>query len=462
MGKSEVLNLLRNIAERLSYSEEEYKKLDSKARKLGDTIKSYIAEKFNVDCEYFIAGSLAKKTMIKGHSDIDIFLRFNPNLSKDYLKNVIITVGNEIFGKENVVVRYAEHPYIEVNLKDIKLSVVPSYKVKMGEWRSAVDRTYYHVIYVKDKLRENKWLTKEIILLKAFMKRIGVYGAEIYVKGFSGYLCELLTIYYNGFLNLIENVANNWRPPIIIDLEKHYKNPKDLIKIFKTPLIVIDPIDPSRNVAAIVSAKSLMKFISAAKAFLKYPREEFFNLKTTRYRQLKLPNEVQILCLKVKHNYLIPDILYSQLEKLMNKVTRQLISNGFQIYRREIYTNYQDLSIIIFLLPTLKLPKINIRAGPYPYFKEESNFIKKNINKYIWIDEDGRWKVLDYRKWCNAEDVVKYTLKTIKIPKYLVNSKITILTNEELTKDNEIKPLIENLNLNTDFWINYYTTSQLK
>jgi tRNA adenylyltransferase (EC 2.7.7.25) len=43
----------------------------------------------------------------------------------------------------------------------------------------------------------------EVRLLKKFMKGIGVYGAEIKVKGFSGYVAELLVYFYDSFRNVL-------------------------------------------------------------------------------------------------------------------------------------------------------------------------------------------------------------------------------------------------------------------
>jgi tRNA nucleotidyltransferase (CCA-adding enzyme) len=47
----------------------------------------------------------------------------------------------------------------------------------------------------------------EVRLLKKFMKGTGVYGAEIKIGGFSGYLCELLILKYRSFAQTIEAFA---------------------------------------------------------------------------------------------------------------------------------------------------------------------------------------------------------------------------------------------------------------
>jgi len=447
--------ILEELKPKLTYSEEEYEKLEKEACKVKERIKDYLLEKLGISADVIIAGSLAKRTMVKGQSDIDIFIRLSTDYSKEYLKTVILSLGEELFGRDRIIIRYAEHPYIEVLYNNLRFSVVPAYKVEKNNWKSPVDRTYYHLLYIKEKFKHRRHLCDDVVFLKTFLKKLGIYGAEIYTKGFSGYLCELLILNYNGFVNLIKAVAERWRPPIIIDIEGFYRKPyTDAIKLFKSPFIVIDPVDKGRNVAAVVSTKSLMKFISASKILLNHPNKVFFDLQYPPHRRKTgIPEGIHILAIKIKHGYSIPDILYSQVEKVMNKIRRQLESNGFKVFRAIIYTDFKSKSLITFLLPTLKLPEIYVRNGPFPFFKDEIAFIKKNIDKYIWIDEDGRWKVLERRKWVNAIEVVSDTLKMIKIPSALSDAEFTILTDSELWVDKDTKLWANDLGFRHDFWV---------
>ena len=52
-----------------------------------------------------------------------------------------------------------------------------------------------------------------------FCKVAGVYGAESYIQGFSGYVLELLVINYKGFKGVIRNVAK-WKDRTIIGNKK--------------------------------------------------------------------------------------------------------------------------------------------------------------------------------------------------------------------------------------------------
>jgi tRNA nucleotidyltransferase (CCA-adding enzyme) len=54
------------------------------------------------------------------------------------------------------------------------------------------------------------------------MAGIGVYGAEIKVGGFSGYLCELLILHHNSFLDTVKAFAR-YKHRTVIDIEGYYE-----------------------------------------------------------------------------------------------------------------------------------------------------------------------------------------------------------------------------------------------
>ena len=77
---------------------------------------------------------------------------------------------------------------------------------------------------------------------------------------------EILCIKYNGFLNLIKEISQ-WRPPVIIN---EIKSAQD------SPIMISDPVDDKRNVAAGVTLKGLGTAILASKSFLDRPSMNFF------------------------------------------------------------------------------------------------------------------------------------------------------------------------------------------
>src|SRR5208337_5425101 len=165
--------------------------------------------------------------------------------------------------------KYAEHPYINAVIDDVDVDLVPCYNVASAERiQSAVDRTPFHTRYITDKING---LIDDVLLLKRFAKAGGIYGSDGMTEGFSGYLCELLVLRYGGFTPLLQ-AASEWRLHTLIDQEDHGA------KEFSEPLIVIDPVDPRRNVAAAVSLDRMAEFVEIARGYREAPSEKFFIL----------------------------------------------------------------------------------------------------------------------------------------------------------------------------------------
>ena len=108
------------------------------------------------------------------------------------------------------------------------------------------------------------------------MQGIGVYGAEIKVGGFSGYLCELLVLGYGSFGDVLEEFAH-FNRRVVLDIENYYaQRQSELPLLFSEPLVIVDPVDKGRNVASAVQPEKLYSFVAAARAFIKKPDAAFF------------------------------------------------------------------------------------------------------------------------------------------------------------------------------------------
>ena len=167
--------------------------------------------------------------------------------------------------------RYSEHPYVEAKIKDTKVNVVPFYDVKAGQWKSAADRsTISYKIYEKIINIKNE---NEVRILKTFLKSNGIYGAEIAKQGFSGYVSEVLILNYRNFENVIKSISEIKENKVIGKLQKNLIH----------PIVIIDPIDKNRNLAAAISDENLGKFVLAfARAFQEKPCSRFFKIKKIR------------------------------------------------------------------------------------------------------------------------------------------------------------------------------------
>jgi len=226
-----------------------------------------------------VGGSFAKGTWLEIDTDIDFFVMIEPTVERNEFEELGKSVGFHALKKYSPYLRYSEHPYVEgkVNGKvnGIRINVVPCYKVQQNKWKSAADRSPFHTIFMETKL--NEFLKSEVRVLKKFLKSIGIYGSQISVSGFSGYVTEALILKYGSFRNVLQTFAE-LTPNYIVSLESPDQS---AIEKFRSPIIIIDPIDSNRNLGAAISAESLAKFVLASRLFLKAPSTKFF-MKSSR------------------------------------------------------------------------------------------------------------------------------------------------------------------------------------
>ena len=375
-----------------------------------------------------LEGSAAKNTWIKGREEADIFVHFDPRIERKELEETVVRIGSRVVKRlgGKPMLMYADHPYVEGVIDGVTIDIVACYRVEPPNWTSATDRTPYHTKYVLENLKPGQ--EDEVRLLKGFMLGCGVYGAEIKVKGFSGYLTELLTITYGTFLGVLEN-ASKWKPPIILDPKGYYESKEEILELFKdSPLIVIDPVDKSRNVAAAVSRTKLFEFILASKLFLKKPSVRFFIQRVEKFKISdirKLAKDRALLYTYFKLREEKPrDVIWGELKRSEEGIRRALERVGFQVYRSGSWTDEKKTCLMIFELDRLKLPKYALHRGPPIHLRNAEEFVEKWSKEAVgpWVDGD-RLYVLRKREETDASKILKAEIEkgNVAISKGLLN-----------------------------------------
>jgi len=209
-------------------------------------------------------GSFAKDTWLSSEADIDIFIKFKKSVSDEKFIEISKQIGFESMKKYKPYVRYSEHPYVEAKIKKTKINIVPCYDVNLGEWKSSADRSPFHTKYMQNALTPK--MKNEVRILKTFLKLTKIYGAEIAKQGFSGYVSEVLILNFGSFENVIKSIAKIQQNQIIGNTSK----------VFETSIVIMDPIDSNRNLAAAISNENIGKFILVCRTFQKNPTLQFF------------------------------------------------------------------------------------------------------------------------------------------------------------------------------------------
>ncbi|MCD6523229.1 MAG: CCA tRNA nucleotidyltransferase [Candidatus Diapherotrites archaeon] len=354
-----------------------------------------------------LVGSIAKNTALRGDKDIDIFILFPKSIPRKQLEEEGLSIGRKVCKLLGVKPRlkYAEHPYTCTTVDGYDVDIVPCYKIKMGEKIiSAVDRSPLHTEYIKKHLKN----TDDARMLKYFMKKIGVYGAEIETHGFSGYLCELLVLHYGSFENVLK-AASRWERGKRIDIEGKSN------ERFNAPLVVIDPVDPHRNVAAAVSEQKLCEFILLARYYLKH--------KTIpkKAKIMKKRGKIYVVEWALKKEE-VKEILWSQLERFQDKVVRHLNFHELHCIDSMIWTDAKTKAQLLVELEVWDMPPINDHWGPRVYDIEHSKLFIEKYGKVMV--RKNRLVTEKRREYPTAKGLLKDLLK--EVPSHLKRKKWTI------------------------------------
>lgn len=406
----------------------------------------------NLWAEVRIDGSVAKDTWIPEYVDLDIFMRVSPNLTKQQLRDICLPIAKRALRPNPTTERFAEHPYVESFLPypggSIRVNVVPCYRVERGEWLSATDRTPFHTDYVRQHLTADQ--RTEVRLLKAFMRGIGGYGADIKTGGFSGMLCETLVIALDKFVEVLREFED-WKENDFIDVEHYYSGRQEEVrKIFPEPLIVIDPVDKGRNLGAAVRPAQLWNFVSASRHFLDHASNSFFEepkvppLTGPEYRRLVRGRGSVILCLVVGKIEAVVDILWSQLYRTERAIARFMDNRDFHVIRSASWSDERTLNVLLFELETKELPGARRHNGPpVSRVAESSAFLAKHLGKREtlsgpWIEGD-RWVVEKRREEVSALRFLRSALRdggvSVGVASLLASAfrkRVRVLENEEL------------------------------
>jgi len=411
----DIEEVCKQVLKQVTPKDPERKKIENLSKKLEMRVAS-AAEELGVKAKVRVEGSVAKNTWLSQDPEIDVFMRVSKSIPRDSLGDVCLKIAKKATEGSKQVERFADHPYLEAFVENVRVNIVPCYGVKQGEWMSATDRTPFHTDYMNAHLTDQ--MRAETRLLKKFMKGGSVYGAEIKVGGFSGYLCELLILHHKSFVYAIRAFAE-YRQGKVIDIAGFYDDRQREIKLlFDEPLVVIDPIDKARNVASAVRSQKLYSFIAATRGFFSKPSIEFFYpSETVPFSTGKMRNELKkrgskIVFVVFGQVDAVADILWGQLYKSQRSLRKLIEMNDFKVLRELPWSNEKDLSMFVFELEDCCAPQIRKHLGP-PLDKE--NECEKFIAKYVESPEaisgpyveEGRWMVFVRRKFTDACDLLR-------------------------------------------------------
>lgn len=403
--------VLDNASRMVTPTDREEEKLRRVEEKVSKLLYSAIGD--SSFPQVVLGGSYSKGTWLKKEADIDYFLKYPPEFPREKLEEEAIQLAIGAVKGYEVTMRYAEHPYVETFVEAVRVNLVPCYNVDKGKWQSAVDRSPFHSEYIRSRFDER--LRLETRLLKKFVKSANAYGAEIKVRGLSGYVCEVLALKYGSFLDALKAISD-FRKGETISIEPFDSK---LAQSFESAVVILDPIDTTRNLGTAISTEKLGQLLLKARAFLAKPSVAYFETHSAPRKKINTELLKRILVIRVKNKERSADILWGELRKSASSIERKLEILGFKVLRYEVGSDEKGESAFAFLLLDRYLGSYHLRFGPDIFRKEDlERYLSKNKKKYVlsWIDSEGKVCSL-FRRDPASRDAFSTMRKILSSPK---------------------------------------------
>ncbi len=399
---SDWAGIRENVLERIKPRRAEEITLRSVGEQIVEKVDEIIAS-VGIEGKAELHGSVPHGTWIKGQMDLDVFIVLDEYKERGQLGEVLDAIKRNT--DWDFTIAFAEHPYLQTELDGYKIDLVPCFRREPGEKiKSATDRTPLHTDWLKGRLDD---LGDDVRLLKQLLKAADIYGAEIKIGGFSGYLCELLVIKYGSITGLMQ-AASQWGDNTVIRFNEERR-------VFDDPLVVYDPVDKSRNVASALRGNAYRLFVSAAKAFVENPSERFFIEDESPVDKADLTWKIRVshlvfVVIEESHAE-VPDVLWGMLRKSRIAIKRSLEERGFKVVKTSAWSNDETRHILVYQVEESDLPEVYKHYGPpvglernVEQFKEAYRGRSNLVNGPAV--EDDTWYVVLRREKTNVKEVV--------------------------------------------------------
>ncbi len=420
---TEATEVLQKVLTKITPSAQERKEFEAKVSSFLKKLNSGLKK---INATAILGGSGAKDTWLAGNKDADVFVLFDYKKYKE--KSAVL---GDLLEKELKKLKlkidrlHGSRDYFQFKEKENIFEIIPVLKIKdKKEMINLTDVSPLHADWVRNS--SDKRLKDGIRLAKKFCRAHGCYGAESYISGFSGYVLEILTICYGGFIPLLKE-SLKWKDKDVVDIKEYYQNAAEVFDKLNwskvhSPLIVIDPVDKDRNAAAALSREKFYLFKKKAEEFLKAPSEQLFekdeiNLETVKKRARGKP----LVYLEAVSFSGKEDVVGAKLLKAFEFLEKSL--REFGVLESGWEFDKKDTAKFYFILREKEIAPIELRAGPPNRIEiAVKEFRKKHKDMF---EKDGRLWAKVKREQYKLKEFIEAILKNKFLKDKITKAKAT-------------------------------------
>jgi len=396
------------------------KSIDAEIAKVVAAINNSLKQK-KLKARCILGGSVAKGTFLKGDHDIDLFVKFDYSYKDKDISKLLHAALKHSFkdNLRNLEEIHGSRGYYRFSAKLFSYEIVPVLSVKNP--KKAMNVTDMSPLHVEWVLKSSQRIRDEIRIAKLFCKAAGIYGAESYIKGFSGHVLDILIIHFKGFIQLLK-ASQPWKKriahdeKIVIDFynaHKGYALRNINTSKMQGPLVVVDPILSSRNAAAALSRESVEIFMKNAERFLKKPSEDFFMRKRIDEDYFrKAAKGKKLILLNVVPLKDKDDIMGAKLLKVFSHLKSQLKFYDFEVNDKSSWSwdKGAGKALMGIILDKDSLPRTKVHEGPPIALKSYADAFRK-IYKKTSVRNNRLYAEIA-RKYTDAKELVNDAIKS--------------------------------------------------
>jgi len=432
MKKHTLNNLLKNVIADLMPDE---RKIQSEVRAVMQSINASF-KKQRLQAKVIAGGSIAKGVFLKNDHDCDLFAVFPKSYAGKDLSGMLERVLNKVFKHVERLHGSRDYFHVRVPSSTFMYEIVPVLALKKEQAKNAVnitDCSPLHVQWVLQQVKKKKSVCNEIRLLKAFCKSAGVYGAESYLRGFSGHVVDILTIFYGSFLKVLQ-VSKTWKPgtantvkeKTVIDFYNKHKG-KAFFHLnsskLQSALIVIDPTLADRNASAALEQEKLDIFRLRAQEFLKKPSADYFVQHPVTMESLVRRAQLEDAQLVAVEVYLPPgkvDLIGVKMIKVFQFLKQELLKHDFKLvdavwsWGKGAQGDKETKAELFYLIKKGKLSDTVILSGPPTNLDQKHIEAFKKQHRDVFLKQK-RWYAREKRTHQNPRFLVEELLKHLYV-----------------------------------------------
>jgi tRNA nucleotidyltransferase (CCA-adding enzyme) len=372
-----------------------------------------------------------KQTQLRGAADIDLFVGLKPEEFQEVLQRApnerhraIDELMNSLIEDwfvpatrhldiNRVQKAFSQHPFLSLRMKGMEVDILGCFDIDSVTLAregpiTAVDRTVHHSRFVSEHLTQKK--REDARILKSFVRACHAYGDTCAVgrMGLTGVALELVVVAASSLDDALKCLVELDTKPLD-DINRTADDLKKIPAFRDDHIFLIDPTDPSRNVASSFTPRSYRWIQYRAQRLREALAENdgkavMNELIESAIPTTNMPKWLENHCYTHEfrstgqtHYTVLRDKIHRMMKKLQNELLSERTGEPRfgETLAELVFRN--DHYAVGFVIERPRISATYLRQGPPLHLKSASEEFKsahedaKIMDGYLYVEEAREW-----------------------------------------------------------------------